>query len=130
MGTEKLFDGVAGIYGAGTADKITEGLVKKLAETDLGRTCLRWLISAAEEGGEEVISDLLDPLAKAIYQGKVDYNQLDGSEVLYDFIIGAAIGGLGGVGSFANGENRSKNAALQNETAGGSQAKTKLKVSE
>ena len=113
VGTEKLFDGVAGIYGKGAADEITEGLVRRLAQSDMGRSALRWLISAASEGGEEVISDLLDPLAKAIYQGKVDYSQLDGEEVLYDFIIGAVIGGLGGMGDFANGENRAKNEALR-----------------
>ena len=56
---------MTGLYGAGAADEITEELVGRLADTDAGRTLLRSVIGAAGEGTEEVVSDLLSPLAEA-----------------------------------------------------------------
>ena len=111
--TEKLFDGVAGIYGKGAADNITETVIRRLSSTPTGQTMLRGLIGAINEGNEEVLSDLLNPLAQAIYRedsiGQL-YRELDPSEVLYDFLIGAAVGGLGGVTSVATGQSRALNA--------------------
>ena len=65
VASEMLFDGVAKIYGAGAADDIVEKLVVELAESDTGRGMLRFLAGAAGEGAEEVVSDLLSPLAEA-----------------------------------------------------------------
>ncbi len=48
--TEKLFDGLAGIYGAGAADALTERLIGRLTESEAGRTALRTLAGAA--GGQ------------------------------------------------------------------------------
>ena len=111
--TEKLADGVAGIYGKGAADDITETLIRRLSESSTGQTLLRALIGAVNEGGEEVLSDLLNPLAKKIYQqdslGDL-YRQLDPAEVLYDFMIGAAIGGFGSVTGAATGQYSEANA--------------------
>lgn len=104
--TEKLFDGVAGIYGAGAADEITKKLISRMTENKVGRAMLVVLSNAVEEGGEEVLSDLLSPFAEKIYKqdslGQL-YRQIDPSEVMYDFLIGAAIGGLGSVVSAAKG---------------------------
>lgn len=111
--TEKLFDGVAGIYGKGAADNITETVIRRLSSTPTGQTMLRALIGAINEGNEEVLSDLLNPLAQTIYRddsiGQL-YREVDPSEVLYDFLIGAAVGGLGGVTSIATGQSRALNA--------------------
>ena len=112
VGTEKLADGVAGIYGKGAADDITEELIRKLSDSDTGRTMLRWLFGAVGEGGEEVLSDLLSPVAELIYKDP-SMIKIDPSEVLYDFLIGAAVGALGGGTSIATGQNAQANAELR-----------------
>ena len=125
--TEKLFDGVAHVYGKGAADEITEKLVAKLAKTDTGRTAARLLLGAIGEGGEELISDLLSPVADAMYRTDENGNRLslkqlygdrfsaDGmSEMLYDFLIGAAVSAIaGGAGGTITGQNARANANLR-----------------
>lgn len=121
VATEKLFDGVANIYGAGAADEITEALIGKLADTDMGRTFLRMVFSGAGEGIEEVISSLLAPLAESLYKddsiGDL-YRQINPADVLYDFIIGATIGTLGSGVSIANGQNAQANLQLRLNDSG------------
>lgn len=98
--TEKLADGVAGIYGKGTADEAIERMIGRLAKSDFGRTVLRQLTGAASEGVEEVLSDLLNPFVEIIYKDKNLYeaakDSYNLSDMLYDFIIGAAVGAIGG----------------------------------
>ena len=120
--TEKIADGVAGIYGAGAADDITEELIRKLAETDTGRSALRLLIAGISEGGEEVVSDLLSPIAQAMYRtdemgnrltvGQL-YGEIDPADVLHSFIIGAAVGWLSSAGGAVTGSNAALNAELR-----------------
>lgn len=121
VATEKLFDGVAGIFGKGAADDVVEGAIRRLAETDTGRTVLRVLAGAGGEGAEEAISDLLAPFAEQIYNDEalrdLWENGYDGSEILYDFLIGAAIGGLGSAGSIATGQDAAKNAEAREADA-------------
>ena len=107
VASEMLFDGVAKIYGAGAADDIVEKLVVELAESDTGRSMLRFLALAAGEGMEEVVSDLLSPLAEATYRDESLaelYRQLEPSELLYDYLIGAAISTLASGASAATGQ--------------------------
>lgn len=120
VGTEKLFDGVAGIFGKGAADDVVESVVRKLAKTNNGRTALRALAGAGGEGTEEVISDLLDPFAKLIYNDQALKeaweNRKDlASDMLYDYLIGFAMGGLGSGGSIITGQDAQKNAALRRQ---------------
>lgn len=65
----------------------------ELADSDTGRSMLRFLALAAGEGMEEVVSDLLSPLAEATYRdeslGEL-YRQLEPEDLLYSFMIGAA----------------------------------------
>ena len=63
--------------------------------------------SAAGEGAEEVVSDLLSPLAEATYRDEslaVLYRQLDPADLLYDYLIGAAISTLASGASAATGQ--------------------------
>ncbi len=63
--------------------------------------------SAAGEGAEEVVSDLLSPLAEATYRDEslaVLYRQLDPADLLYSFMIGAAISTLASGASAATGQ--------------------------
>ena len=97
VASEMLFDGVAKIYGAGAADDIVEKLVVELADSETGRGMLRFLAGAAGEGAEEVVSDLLSPLAEATYRDESLaelYRQLEPEDLLYSFMIGAAISTL------------------------------------
>ena len=116
LATEKLFDGVAGVFGKGAADEIVESLIGKLSNSNIGRTVLRAVAGAAGEGAEEVISDLLEPFAQRIYNDdalkELAKDGYDWGEMFYDFMIGAAVGGMGAVGSIASGENAKKNAML------------------
>lgn len=120
--TEMMFDGVAKIYGAGAADEAVEEVIRRLSKSDFGRSALRWIAGAAGEGFEEVVSDILAPYAETIYNGKTVGETFKGtfdgtykpSEILYDFIIGAAVGGLGGGVSVLNGEYAAANEVLQN----------------
>ena len=115
VATEKLADGVAGIYGKGGADEITEELIRKMAGSRTGRTMLRLFAGAVGEGTEEVLSDVLSPLAERLYKNEnllELYKQLDPAEILYDFIIGAAIGGFGGTATLFNGQNKAANIEL------------------
>ena len=125
--TEKMFDGVAKIYGAGAADDVVEELIRKLTKSDFGRTALRWFAGAAGEGIEEVVSDLVAPYAETIYNGKsigdvakgtFTGDTYDLSEILYDFVIGAAIGGLGDVTSVVTGQDAQANRELLERDAG------------
>lgn len=122
--TEKMADGLAGLYGKGAADEIVEKAIGKLARTDAGRSALRFIIGMGEEGLEEVVSDILTPAAQTIYNGKSlseSYrDNFSASDMLYDFIIGAvASGGMNAVRpistyreySAANAELRAADAA-------------------
>lgn len=109
--TEKMFDGVAHIYGKGAADDIVENAIRKLADTNTGKTFLRVLSNAGGEGVEELVSGLLEPVAQYIYKGEV--GDIDPAELLYGVLMGAAIGALGGATSIATGQNANANARLQ-----------------
>lgn len=95
--TEKMYDGVAGLYGKGAADEVTEKLIAELTQSEGGRSALRTLFAAASEGGEEAVSSLLDPALRSIYQeGAVsDYTSSDyWKGVGYDALIGGLVGAL------------------------------------
>ena len=120
IATEKMFDGVAKIYGKGAADEITEKLIGKLAETDTGRSIIRLIVNGAGEGAEEVVSDLLSPLAESIYKEESIaelYKQLDPSDILYSFLIGEIIGFMGGGVNIVNGGNAQANSQLRMQEA-------------
>lgn len=114
--TEKLFDGLAGIYGKGTLDKVTEGVIGRLAKTDAGRTALRVLEGGIGEGSEELISDALNPILRTIYNGKTvgeSYSEEQIADWGYDFLVGAVLGAGGKTVDIATGEDAKKNAKLR-----------------
>lgn len=117
MLTEKLFGVFANTYGGGVADDLTEAVIKKLASTDNGRTALRVISNMAGEGSEEVLSDLLNPIADRALglddgQGSI-YKDLDIADVFYDGLVGAIMGGIGGGTNIITGQNAAKNAELR-----------------
>ena len=97
--TEWLSGGIAGT-GVSGLDKIIEPLINKLAKSTAGKVALSAIYDAASEGGEEVLSDLLDPFAKLIYNDQALKeaweNRADvGAQMLYDYLIGAVVGSIG-----------------------------------
>ena len=100
--TEKLFGGLAKAYGTGTADVLVEKMADKLTRTDAGKRVATWLINSGGEGIEEVVSDLLNPLADralGLDDGKSPiYTTDDVAQMGYDFLLGAAMGAIGGAG--------------------------------
>ena len=120
IGTELLGNGVSNVlskaYGKGFADDAAEEIIRRLVKTDTGRTLARLFGGAAGEGTEEAISDLLAPLAEKVYNrndtvGEL-YRKLDPAEVVYDFLIGATIGAMGGATGILTGKNRAANETL------------------
>lgn len=100
--TEKLFGGLAKAYGAGTADELVEKMADKLTRTAAGKRVATWLINSGGEGIEEVVSDLLNPLADralGLDDGKSPiYTTDDVAQMGYDFLLGTAMGAIGGAG--------------------------------
>lgn len=98
--TEKLGDGLAGLYGPGVSDKLVDSLIDQLTDSTAGRALMNMAASAIAEGNEEVLSDLLHPFAERIYNDDAIKDLLengyDEASLWYDFLIGAAIGSLGG----------------------------------
>ena len=97
--TELLSGGIAGT-GVSGLDRVIEPLINKLAKSTAGKVALSAIYDAASEGGEEVLSDLLDPFAKMIYNDQALKeaweNRSDvGAQMLYDYLIGAVVGSIG-----------------------------------
>ena len=85
-------------YGKGwLSESIVSDAISHMATTDWGLICLNALASFVEEGGEEVLSDLLAPLADMIYQDKsfAELFKEETANVLEDFLLGGALGFLG-----------------------------------
>lgn len=113
LATEKISDGLGLVYGKGVSTDITEKAIEKLAKTKAGADLLRFIAGAGGEGVEEVVSDLLSPFANWIIDEQARNNKVydvDPSELLYDFLLGAAVGAFGQAGEVATGEYAAKEA--------------------
>lgn len=101
-GIEAAIEKVSGsnkMFGKGVLDKAILGLADK-AKSPAVRSAVQILLGGISEGGEEVLSDILNPFAKLIY----DNNALAETwadrdeykvQMLQDFLIGAAMGLVG-----------------------------------
>lgn len=97
--TEKMYDGVSGIFGKGAADEVIADFVNRAANDKLGRAALQSFFNFAGEYGEEIASGLIDPALQSIYNGKSigeSWSTLEVSELLYDAFVGGVMGLLGG----------------------------------
>lgn len=107
MFTEKMFGAFSKVYGKAGADELVEKLVGKLTKNTTGQALLTWMINAAGEGVEEVTSDLLNPLADRLLGLDNGYGAIYSMDDLaqwgYDFLLGTAMGVLGGGSQLAQG---------------------------
>ena len=118
--TEKLFGTASKVaYGKGIIknESLVNGLVNRLAKTDKGRTALKVIVGANEEGLEEVLSDILNPVADRVLKlddGNGDWSDLgedmDAEQMLEDYIIGSTLGLFGAGTNVISGQYRAENA--------------------
>lgn len=118
--TEKLFGlGSKAAYGSGLIknEKLINGIVNNLAKTNAGRTTLKLITGAEEEGAEEVLSDILNPVADRMLKlddGKGDWSDIgkdmDTQQMLADFLIGGTLGLFGAGTNVVNGQFKAENA--------------------
>lgn len=104
--TEKMFGAFSKIYGKAGADELVEKLVTKLTSNRTGQALLTWIVNGAGEGVEEVTSDLLNPLADRLLRldnGGDLFTTEDVAQMGYDFLLGAAMGLVGGAGQLGRG---------------------------
>ena len=104
--TEKMFGAFSKIYGKAGADELVEKLVTKLTKNRTGQALLTWIVNGAGEGVEEVTSDVLNPLADRLLRldnGGDLFTTEDVAQMGYDFLLGAAMGLVGGVGQLGRG---------------------------
>lgn len=105
--TEKMFGAFSKVYGGAAADELVEKLVSKMTGNATGQALLTWIINGVGEGVEEVTSDLLNPLTDRLLRlddGKGGiYSTDDLAQWGYDFLLGAAMGIVGGSVQLARG---------------------------
>ena len=126
--TEKMFNvgkAFSGVFGKGLGDDVinraaekgAEKLAKKFGSEGAKNVILHgsnYLASALTEGLEEVASTASDPfIANAIYARAVgNPHSFDAGDTFYDFLVGAALGGLGG--GIAEASNYSQGGQVKN----------------
>lgn len=82
------------MFGGGVLDQAIDRAMTKMNGSAAGKAALSFL----SEGGEEVLEDLVQPVLKSIYNGKSigqNYSELELSDVLYDGLVGGALGLIG-----------------------------------
>ncbi len=108
--TEKMFNialPFAKAYGGGALDDVVErgirSAVDKFAKTEVGKKALGSALTfgagAVGEGLEEFIGDWMEWQLPRIYGGDVATAQETLSDSLYDFLVGATSGAMGGLAS-------------------------------
>ena len=126
--TEKMFNvgkAFSGVFGKGLGDDVinraaekgAEKLAKKFGSEGAKNVILHgsnYLASALTEGLEEVASTASDPfIANAIYARAVgNPHSFDAGDTFHDFLVGAALGGLGG--GIAEASNYSQGGQVKN----------------
>ena len=101
-GIEAAIEKVSGsnkLFGKGVLDKAILGLADK-AKSPAVQSAVKILLGGISEGGEEVLSDILNPFAKLIYDNNALAETWEGRDeykvqMLQDFLIGAAMGLVG-----------------------------------
>ena len=116
--TERMGGGVfKKAYGAGIVDDAIESALGRLFKTDTGRTVIRFIMNAVNEGNEEVLSDILNPVADRLLgldegEGAL-FTDDDIGQMWYDWMLGTALGGIGGTVNLVSGSNAEQNASLR-----------------
>lgn len=88
--TEKMFAGVGGVFGKGALDDVVKTKIESNIRNEIARRLVDFGLDAVGEGTEEVIGDLLQPLAKKMtYMSEEDLTNLYKDEdYVSDFVSG------------------------------------------
>lgn len=98
--TEKIGGPFETAYGRSLLGDATEDALKKISKNAVGRFALSELGNFLSEGGEEVLSGILNPLADRVL--KLDdgtgkwFDNIDWKETMYEGLLGGLTGALGG----------------------------------
>lgn len=102
--TEKVGGPFQKVYGKTALGGITKKFINSLTKSKAGRTALKLLTDFASEGAEEVLSDVLNPIADkltGVSSADWDWDEMYGDdwaeEWAHDFLVGGILG-LGGSG--------------------------------
>lgn len=105
---------------ASSAGSFGKALTGVLSNNNAARTLLGVLGNATSEGGEEVLSDLVSPFARSIYNdkslGENWRDEVTVQKLWDDFLGGFAVGGLMDGAQALTGGYRGQNQNYQNET--------------
>lgn len=90
-GTEKMFAGIGGVFGKGALDDVVKKGIQNRIKSELGKQLVDLGIDALGEGTEELMSDILNPLAqKLTYASEKDLKKLyEDQNFTEDFVMGA-----------------------------------------
>lgn len=108
--SEKMFNGLSGLYGKGFMDesKLAKGVSKAFARMDntaAGRTAKAVLGNMGEEAMEEVVAGVIEPAFGSLYNGKKireNYDSDTVADIVEAAVVGGLLGGLGGSAEIAN----------------------------
>lgn len=98
--TEKIGGPFETAYGRSLLGDATEDALKKISKNAVGRFALSELGNFLSEGGEEVLSGILNPLADRVL--KLDdgtgkwFDNIDWKETMYEGLLGGLTGAIGG----------------------------------
>lgn len=90
---EKLSGGIGGV-GKGIVQSVGKSAGKSAVAKGVLGTAKKYTGRMIGEGLEEVASDVIDPLLRATYTGKVDYSDMSAGSVAETFGVGAMTSGL------------------------------------
>jgi hypothetical protein len=97
--TERMFDGLSGLYGKGGATEIVKDFSERVMKTELGAKFVAKALEAGGEGVEEIVSDVVNPIANKLLglseAGAPLYTKDDAKQMLYDGFVGALMGVAG-----------------------------------
>lgn len=90
---EKISGGIGGV-GKGIVQSVGKSAGKSAVAKGVLGTAKKYTGRMIGEGLEEVASDVIDPLLKATYTGKVDYSDISAGSLAETFGVGAMTSGL------------------------------------
>ena len=93
--TEKVFDGMAGIFGKGAADDVIDSIAKKLAKNETAQKAFVKVANSLGEGLEEFITEYGQRVANELIVNTDDRTFKETSkDALTSAIMGAIVGGI------------------------------------
>ena len=136
--TEKMFDGVAGVFGKGTADDVVEGIAKRLAKNERAQAALVKVANSLGEGFEEFVSEFTQRAANELLIDTDDRTLWETNrDAAYSGLMGLLVSGIiqsadtvgrGGLGTPAQEAQRAAQAAV--EQLKGRTAQTEYRATE